>query len=380
MGVDSYFDYNGSTPVDRSVAELCVEWMLGGYGNAAGSHPEGRKAREAIDRARGQIALGIGARADEIWFTSGGTESNNWALVGTSIGRPNANVSVSAIEHKSVLQTAESLRLGGRRVSVVGVDASGRLDLDALERTLESDTRLVSVMLANNETGVIQPIRDVSALCRRRGILLHCDAVCSIGKIPVDVDDLGCDLLSLSSHKLYAPKGVGVLYVRSGVRIEPLIHGCGQQCGLRGGSENTTGAVAFGAAVESMQRGEFRAATNLELLRDELWNRIRVLAPDAIRNGAGALLPNTLSVAFSGCSSVHLQEQLGRRGFSVAVGAAAASGAPSHVLKAMGASDDRARATLRFSLGRFTSRASIDALLEALVEVLPRCRVAEMST
>lgn len=371
MHVDLYLDYNGSTPVDADVARACGEWMSSGFGNAAASHPEGRKARAAIDRAREQIARLLGAEPDEIWFTSGGTESNNWALEGVMLRAPGGHLCVSAIEHKSVLRTAEYLAGRGHALTQIPVGADGRVRVDALARALRPDTRLVSVMLANNETGVLQPLDEISALCRSRGVLLHCDAVCAIGKVPVDVRGLGCDLLSLSAHKLYAPKGIGILFVRRGLEIDPLIHGCGQQCGMRSGSENTPGVIAFGVAAERALAGAFRAAEDLAVLRDELWAGIRGIVPGARVNGAGPRLPNTLSVVFPGVSAVELQSALGERGISVAAGAAASNGAPSHVLTAMGVSDEAARSTLRFSLGRHTTRASLAALWRALEEALP---------
>lgn len=378
MQVDLYLDYNGSTPVDTVVARECLDWMTAGFGNAAASHPEGLRARRAIDDARAHVARLIGAEPDEIWFTSGGTESNNWAIEGTLLRAPTGHACVSAIEHKSVLRSAEYLGTRGYAVSLLPVDVAGRVRIDALERALRPDTRLVSVMLANNETGILQPIAQISALCRARGIRFHCDAVCAIGKVPVDVRGLGCDLLSLSAHKLYAPKGVGVLYVRRGVELDPLIHGCGQQCGMRSGSENTPGAIAFGRAAELALAGAFSAGEDLAKLRDELWSGIRERFPDARVNGAGARLPNTLSVVFPGTSSVELQAALGALGLSVSAGAAASNGAPSHVLKAMGASDDDARATLRFSLGRFSSRATLAAVWRGLEQAVPACSGVEV--
>ncbi|MCE9593425.1 MAG: cysteine desulfurase [Planctomycetes bacterium] len=371
MQPDLYLDYNGSTPVDADVARECLSWMTAGYGNAAANHPEGLKARAAIDDARASLARLIGAEPDEIWFTSGGTESNNWALTGVMLRPERGHLCVSAIEHKSVLRTAEHLGSLGCSVTLVPVDTDGRVRVEALARALRPDTRLVSVMLANNETGVIQPIREIADLCRARGIVLHCDAVCAIGKLPVDVRALGCDLLSVSGHKLYTPKGVGILYVRRGLALDPLIHGCGQQCGMRSGSENTSGAVAFGVAAERALAGAFRASDDVATLRDELWDGIRRRFPEAVRNGAGASLANTLSVAFPGVSAVELQAALGERGISVAAGAAASNGAPSHVLTAMGLGEEHARSTLRFSLGRFTTRATVVACCRALDELVP---------
>lgn len=378
MSLDLYFDYNGSTPVDEHVAESCLDWMRSGFGNAAAKHPEGARARAAIDAAREEVAALLNAEPDEIWFTSGGTESNNWALEGVVAGR-SGHVVVTAIEHKSVLATAEHLAARGSALTAVPPDAGGAVRLDDVRAALRPDTRLVSTMLANNETGVIQPAGEIAALCRERGIVFHCDAVCAIGKVPVDVRALDCDLLSLSGHKLYAPKGVGVLWVRRGIALAPLIRGCGQQSGMRSGSENTSGAVALGAACARLRAGAFRAAVPLDVLRDELWTGIRARASGAQRNGRGPCLPNTLSVAFPGLSGLRLQSLLGERGISVSAGAAAATGSPSHVLLAMGTGDERARSTLRFSLGRFTTRASIGTLLAAIEEILTNAATLELA-
>lgn len=369
MQVDLYLDYNGSTPVDEVVASEMLTCFGSRFGNAAAQHPEGRAARAAIDRARGAIATWIGAEPDEIWFTSGGTESNNWALRGVLERFPGGALCTTAIEHKSVLRTAEHLAHRGHDVRVVPVDAAGRVSVASVVRELRPDTRLVSVMFANNETGVLQPVAEIATECRARGVLFHCDAVCAFGKVPVDVRGLGCDLLSLSAHKVYAPKGVGVLYVRRGVVLEPLIRGCGQQCGLRSGSENTSGVVALGAAAERCRSGAFRAAEDLATLRDELWRGISDCWPGVRRNGGGPCLPNTLSIVFPGADASELQSQLGARGISVAVGAAGSTGAPSHVLAAMGLPDADARATLRFSLGRFTTRGTLAAVRRALGEI-----------
>jgi cysteine desulfurase len=368
MGQDLYLDYNGSTPVDIQVREAHARWLDAGFGNAAAAHPEGQRARAAIAEARETIAAGLGAEAREIWFTSGGTESNNWALLG-SAPRRGGHLIVSAIEHRSVLRTAEHLAAQGCELTVLPVGAAGVVAADDVVRELRPDTFVVSVMLANNETGVVQPAREIAAACRERGVRYHCDAVCVIGKLAVDVRAIDCDLLSLSSHKLYAPKGCGVLYVRGGVALRPLIHGCGQQDGMRSGTENTVGVVAFARAFERMREGAFRGA-ELEALRDRLWAGITACFPGALINGEDPRLPNTLSVSFPGFDAPGLQAELGRAGISVAAGAAASGGAPSHVLTAMGLPAERVRSTLRFSLGVHTTRATIDHVVLALESIL----------
>lgn len=390
-----YFDVNGSTPLDSVVAETWGRFTRDLWGNASAVHPEGLRARAAIDAARSSIAAALGADAEEIGFTSGGTESNNWALAGAALAAPagRRHLLVSAIEHKSVLRSAESLARHGVDVEALPCGSTGAVRLEDVERALRPTTFAVALMLANNETGVIQPVAEVARLCASRGVLVHCDAVAAIGKIPVDVEHLGCDLLSLSGHKLYAPKGVGVLYMRAdsvrptapasasssaeSVAFPPLIHGCGQQAGLRSGTENTPGVTALGTAFERMAQGAFRHA-ELGRLRDRLWEGILEVDARCQRNGSGPCLPNTLSVAFPGRCGAELQEALGALGFSVAAGAAASNGAASHVLVAMGLGAERARSTLRFSLGAFHERESVERLLAALREVLhPRTVVPQ---
>ncbi|MBK7874849.1 MAG: cysteine desulfurase [Planctomycetes bacterium] len=370
MTADLYFDYNGSTPVHPEVRRVALELHEREFGNASAAHPEGRRARERIDRARAVVARALHAAPDEIFLTSGGTESNNWALQGSVPREGRRHVLVSAIEHKSVLATARALEAAGAMLTVVPVDRSGRVRLDAVEAALRADTALVSLMHANNETGVLQPVHEVGALCRARGVRFHVDAVCALGRERLDVDRLECDLLSLSSHKLYAPKGTGILYVRRGTELRPLVHGCGQQCGMRGGTENTPGIAAFARALELLEASAFPPPAALAALRDELWERIVARFPAARQNGAGPRLANTLNVCFPGHRAFEVQEALGALGISVSAGAAAATAAPSHVLLAMGLSEDDARASVRFSLGSGTTRESLAQLVAALESVL----------
>ena len=372
-----YFDYNASTPVHPLVVETLLEELEAHPASPAAAYPAGRAAAQVIARARETIASAIGARPGGIRFTSGGTESNNWALLGVTRAHeracaadgsaPRRHLVVSAIEHKSVLETARELEREGWQVTRVAPRVSGAVHLRDVQAALREETLLVSVMWANNETGVVQPVREIASLCRKRGILFHTDAVAVLGKLPVDVGEVECDLLSLSSHKLYAPKGVGVLYVRAGVAVAPLIHGCGQQDGLRSGTENTPGVAALARAVGLIAEGACEPREQaLEVLRQHLWFGIAERFPGAERNGEGGLLPNTLNVAFPGCDAVELQTALGRRGYSVATGSAGSGGAASHVLLAMGASPERARSSLRFSLGAGTTLEGIEALLSDL--------------
>lgn len=371
-GRGAYLDFNGSTPVDPQVRAAFLRALDGALGNASAAHADGLAARAAIDAARRSIAHGLGADEGEIWFTSGGTESNNWAVLESAAAQPGpAHLVVSSIEHKSVLQSARRAQERGAAVTFLDPRPDGRVDLADLERALRPNTRLVALMLANNETGLLQPVAEAAALCRSRGVRLLCDAVAAIGKIPVDVRTLGCDFLSISAHKLYAPKGVGVLYIRAGVHLPPLILGCGQQCGMRGGTENTAGVVALGVAFERLAQGAFDPARTARRCA-WLWDAIREICPSACLNGAGARLPNTLSVAFPGYDAAALQAALAERGVSVSAGAAASNGALSHVLSAMRAPEELARGTLRFSLGAGLEDADLELAVRALADCLRR--------
>ena len=370
MLTDLYLDYNGSTPLHAEVQALCAELLREDYGNASAAHRAGLGARARIDRAKAAAARALNAREDEIFFTSGGTEANNWALQGSVPRAGRRQLVVTAIEHKSVLATARALEADGCTLEVLPVGSDGRVRVEAVRAALRPDTALVSVMFANNETGVLQPVAEIGALCRERGVRYHVDAVCAIGRAELDVDALGCDLLSLSSHKLYAPKGSGLLYVRTGTALRPLIHGCGQQCGLRGGTENTLAAAGFGRALELLLAGAFPKPAALAALRDELERRILARFPAARVNGTAPRLCNTTNVCFPDAKAFDLQRALSELGVSVAAGAAAATATPSHVLTAMGISADDARASLRFSLGAGTRPEDLQRVVDALARVI----------
>ncbi len=373
--MDLYLDYNGSTPVHPEVAAaVLASFTETSYGNASAGHPLGCGARAAIDRAKATIAAGIGAKPEEIGCTSGGTESNNWALRGVLLARDGGagkrHLITTPIEHWSVRRTAEWMEGAGIDVTYLPVGESGAVTVESVEAAFREETRLVSVMVANNETGTLQPVREIAELCRERGVLFHCDAVSALGKIPIDVNEIGCDLLSLSSHKMYAPKGTGVLYIREGVELEPLIFGCGQQDGRRSGTENTTGVLAFARAFELLADGTIPDPGKLARLRDRLEAGILDVIPGALRNGTGPCLPNTLSMAFPGHRGSDLQAGLAEHGICVAAGAAATGAKPSHVLTAMGLSEERTRSTLRFSLGSGTTEETIDTVVEALAQLV----------
>jgi selenium donor protein len=372
-----YLDYNATTPVDPRVAEAMRPFLVSGWGNPSSLHRIGREARRAVENAREQVADCLGCRPEEVIFTSGGSESDNLALLGVTGARGGGHVVTSAVEHPAVLEPLRALERAGRiSLSIVGVDHDGRVDPAAMIGALRSDTVLVSLMLANNEVGTLQPVADVAAACRDRGIVVHTDAAQAVGKIPVAVDDLGVDLLTVAGHKLYAPKGVGALYVRSGVRLEPLIRGAGHEMGLRAGTENVLEAVGLGAACALVAAEIADEGPRLAALRDDLRQRLGDAVGDVIEHGSrDGRLPNTLSVAFPGVDAGLL---LGRLSDEVAASAGAACHAEdvevSHVLAAMGVETVTALATVRFSVGRFTTGDDIARGAERVAKVVRELR------
>lgn len=369
-----YFDYNGSTPLAGPVRERCSALLGATFGNSAAPHPEGRAAAQLVGEARERVAATLGAKPSEVVFTSGGTESNNFALFGTAARRSSGHLVVTAIEHRSVLNAALALEQRGFDLTLVQPRSDGAVHLRDVQAALRDDTFLVSVMWANNETGITQPVREIGALCRERDIRFHTDAVCAFGKLAVRVDEVPCDMLSLSGHKLYSPKGVGLLYLREGTEIEPLFYGCGHQNGLRSGTENTLGVAGFGEACKLYTTGALSSAYSLESLRQSLWNGIQAEIPGAERNGTGGSLPNTLNVYFPGAPAAEVQAKLAASGFSVAAGASASTGAASHVLLAMGHSSERASQSLRFSLGLWSTPDGVKHLLDSLCAAVESCR------
>ncbi|MEZ5403130.1 MAG: cysteine desulfurase family protein [Bryobacteraceae bacterium] len=360
-----YLDHNATTPVSPDVARVFAEAVAREYGNASSVHQEGQTARRALDGARGQVAARIGAHAREMVFTSGGTESVNLAVLGyvRALGRRNAHVVTSAIEHPAVLNAARQLEREGRRVSFVAPGRDGVVDPASVEAAMTPETVLVSVAHANNETGAIQPVADIAVIARARGIAMHSDGVQAAGKIPVDVAALGVDLYSISGHKFHAPKGSGALWVRSGVKLEPLQWGGRHEHGRRPGTENVPGAVAMGAAAAAI------ADADLAPLRDRLERAILAAIPGVAVNGAGApRLPNTSNLTFDGIEGEALVIALDLRGFAISSGSACSSGAvePSHVLLAMGRTPREARSSIRVSLGAGNTREEVDAFVESL--------------
>lgn len=365
-----YLDSNATTPVDQRVAEAMQPYLSGCYGNPSSSHQLGREARQALGHARSQVASCLGCDPDEIVFTSGGSEANNTAIRGVVAARGGGHLVTSAVEHPAVLEVVLALECEGLIAStIVGVDRWGRVDPDEVVRSLRPDTALVTVMLANNEVGTLQPIAELAAACRERGVLLHTDAAQAVGKVPVDVRRLGVDLLTVAGHKLYAPKGVGALYVRRGVAIEPLIRGAGHELGRRAGTESVLLAAGLGAACAIVHDELDAERPRLRSLRDRLEARLRDGLPGLVVHGhREQRLPNTLSAALPG---VHAHRLLGRLGDRVAASPGSACHADkvqvSHVLAAMGVGPATALSTIRLSVGRFTTEAEVDRAAELIL-------------
>ncbi len=371
-----YLDYHATTPVDPRVVQAMLPYFTERFGNPSSrTHRFGQDAAAAVDRARSQVARLVGARAAEIVFTSGATESNNLAIKGVVAGgRGRSDHVVTVVtEHHAVLDVCRQLERDGLRVTYLPVRRDGLVDLDRVREAVGPGTLLVSVMTANNEIGVVQPVAEIARLAHECGALVHTDAAQAAGKIPVDVGTLGVDLLSFTAHKMYGPKGVGALYVRRGVRLAPLIDGGGQERGLRPGTLNVPGIVGFGEAAELCRAEVATEGERLRRLRDRLLAGVRDRVGDVVVNGSlEARLPHNLNVSFPGVEGESLLLALGD--LALSTGAACASGttAPSHVLTALGLPEALARASLRFGLGRWTTEEEIDYAVERLATVVSK--------
>jgi cysteine desulfurase len=373
-----YLDNAATTPVRPEVVEAIVPLLGSGY-NPSSLHAEGRAARAAVDAARETVARVLGATPREIVFTGGGSEADVLAVVGAARARGDrrGHVVTTAIEHHAVLHAVEILERDGWRVTRLPVDENGLVDPDAFAAALRPETVLASVMLANNETGTIQSIARLAALARERGVLFHTDAVQAAGWLPLGVDALGADLLSLSAHKFHGPKGVGVLYVRRETALEPLIVGGGQEHGLRAGTENVAGIAGFAAALALADAERPEAAPRVAALRDRLEAGILAAIPDARVNAAGApRLPGHLSVAFAGAPSDALLIRLDLDGIAASAGSACAAGSlePSHVVAALGVPEPYRNGVIRFSLSRANTAAEVDGVLARLPALVASVR------
>lgn len=373
-------DANATTPVLPEVLEAMRPYWVAEFGNASSIHQPGQRARAAVDRAREQVARLLNCRPAEIVFTSGGTESDNMALFGVLV--PGDHLITTAIEHHAVLHAAEELAERGVEVTFLPCTAEGVVEVAALEAALRPNTKLVSVMLANNETGVIQPVREMAERAHAAGALFHTDAIQAAGKLPLDVKELGCDLLSLSGHKMYAPQGTGALFVRKSVRLKPMFFGGLHERGRRPGTENVAGIVGLGKAAELAR--EWLAGLNpndggpgeLATLRDRLERGILAAVGDAGVNGCVARVANTSNLWFDDVEAEALVIALDLKGLAISGGSACQSGAtePSHVLRAMGLSEARARGSVRFSLSRLNTAEEVDAAVAMAPAAVARLR------
>jgi cysteine desulfurase len=372
-----YLDYNATTPVDREVAAAMIPFIEEKWGNPGSSHQIGREARAAVEMARGQVAGLLKCSPQEVVFTSGGTESNNAALKGAAwtLRKKGRHVITSRIEHPSILQPAIFLMENGWEVSFLPVDSNGIVDPDDVRRAVRKDTVLISIMHANNETGSIQHISEIGAIARARGIYFHSDAAQSVGKIESYVEDMGVDFLTVAGHKVYAPKGIGALYIREGAALEPLLHGAGQEGGRRAGTENVILAAALGAACEIAGRRQHDDADRQRRLRDQLFESIVSEIPDVVLNGhKDKRLPNTLNIAFPGLVGGEILA--GIPGLCASTGAAChdRSVTLSHVLAAMGVPKEVGMGAIRLTVGRYTTEEEIHQAASWIVAAVKKTK------
>lgn len=368
-----YLDNNATTAIPPDVMRVVEESLRDVFGNPSSIHKEGQMARRVIEDAREAVGSLIGAPARDVVFTSGGTESNNAALFGVLGSDGRHHIVTTAIEHPSVSEPIAELERRGHRVTRVLAARSGAVSAEAMLNAMEPDTRLVAMMLANNETGVVQPVAEVARRCRERGIHLHCDAVQGAGKIDIDVNQLACDTLSISAHKMHAPKGIGALFVRRDLKLAAHLLGGAQERRRRAGTENVPLAAAFGAAARLAADSSWRSRT--AALRDRLEQQMEESFEVTINGKAASRVPNTSSITFHGVDAEGLVIALDLRGIAASTGSACSSGRvePSRILLAMGLTPDEARSTVRFSLSRFTTDEEIASTVTALRDLVPRC-------
>ncbi len=377
-----YLDHASTTYLSEGALAEMLPYFSGHFGNASSLHSLGRESRKAVDAARARVAAAIGAKPAEIYFTSGGTESDNWALRGVAYAYKHKgnHIITSKIEHPAVLSACKQLENEGFRVTYVDVDSSGVIDLEKLRAALSEGALLVSIMMANNEVGTVQPVEKIAALCKEFGALFHTDAVQAVGSLPIDVKAQGIDLLSMSAHKFYGPKGVGALYVRTGVRVSKLVAGGGQEKGLRGGTTNTPLVVGMGRAIEDAVRDMEKNNAHASALRDRLISRIEAEIPGVTLNGHRTeRLPNNANFGFEFIEGEGILLRLDLAGIAVSSGSACASQSlePSHVLLAMGVKIEDAHGSVRFTTGKCNTAEEIDTAVDKLKQIIQTLR--EMS-
>lgn len=374
-----YFDHAATTPTDPAVAAAMVDYMTQDFGNPSSPHSFGRKVRPAVRKARQQVAALIGAKTEEIFFTSGGSESDNWAIKGIAFAQKEKgrHIITTAIEHHAVLHTCQWLERQGFEITYLPVDEKGMVNIKDVEAAIRPETILISVMFANNEVGTIEPIEQIGALAHERNICFHTDAVQAAGHVKIDVEQMHIDMLSLSGHKFYGPKGIGVLYIRRGVKIDVMQQGGSQEKGLRAGTENTPAIVGIGLAAELAANDLTDQKARLEKLRDDLIAGIESSIPDVQLNGSRTeRLPGNVHLSFAETSGEALLMALDMKGAAVASGSACTSGSldPSHVLLALGFDEKTADGAIRISLGRENDAADVQYLLDVLPGIVERIR------
>ncbi len=381
MSEVKYFDNNATTMVAPEVVEEMVPFFSDLYGNPSSMHSFGEQTGKALNLAREKTAALIGASPDEILFTSCGTESDNTAILAALASNPSKkHVITTKVEHPAIKSLGEHLSNKGYRITAVPVDRQGHLDLDYLYKSLDDDTAVVSVMWANNETGVIFPVQEVAEKVREKGIVFHTDAVQAVGKVPIDLKSSAIDMLSLSGHKIHAPKGVGVLYVRKGVRFSPMLIGGHQESGRRGGTENTASIIGLGKACELAGKNMDEEVASISALRDRLEKGLMESIPNAMINGGvEARLPNTTSISFEYVEGEAILLMMNELGICASSGSACTSGSlePSHVLRAMGVPFTAAHGSIRYSLSKYNTQEEVDFVVEKMPPIIARLR--EMS-
>jgi len=374
-----YFDHNATTPVDEQVFKAMEPYYKDEYGNASSMYSKGRQARTVVDEAREVIAGSLGTEAEDIVFTSGGTESDNLAIKGVAWANraEKKHIITSSTEHAAVLSTCKQLEKDGFELTYLPVDKYGIVSPQDLKKAIKKDTSLVTIMHANNETGTIAPIAELAKVAKDAGVLFHTDAVQSFGKMALDIDELGVDLLSVSAHKIYGPKGVGALFIKKGVKLNPLSHGGHHERNLRAGTENVAGIAGFGKAVELAGKNGLKDAKKIKGLRDALYKGIESKIEDVSLNGHPEMrLPNTLNISFKFIEGESIMLNLDFKGICVSTGSACTSGTldPSHVLTAMGIPAEFSQGSIRFSLGKSNTQKQVDYCLKELPAIIKKLR------
>lgn len=375
-----YLDHAATTPADPEVVRTMLPYFTDHFGSASTLYSIGKEARQAVDEAREKVARLIGARPDEVYFTSGGTESDNWAIVGATLANEakGNHVITSKIEHHAVLEPCHFLEKRGFEVTYLAVDPDGLVDPDEVRRAITDRTILISVMHANNEIGTIEPVEEIGQIAREKKVLFHTDTVQTVGSIPVDVNAIGCDMLAISAHKLYGPKGIGAMYLRKGTRIQRFMQGGGQETNRRAGTHNVPGIVGLGKAAELARERMGEAIPRLTSLRDALTRGIFEEIPDVKLNGHRTKrLPNNVNVSFEGIEGESMILLLDMQGICVSSGSACTSGSldPSHVLMALGMKHEQAHGSLRLTLGRENTEEHVRKVLEELPPIVERLRM-----